>query len=476
MRPDSLAFRLGAAAAIWSLLVLASGGLLLSSIFRQSVERSFDSRLEILLGSLIASADLDPEGHIYLTRNLSESRFQLAYSGWYWQVGKAGTTERLRSRSLWDQSLPLPSQADAVEQTEGPLAAYVDGPEGHRLRVLERQVMLPGSEAAFSFAVSGDTEEIEAEVANFNGMIFTALAVLGGGLLIGLLIQVRFGLRPLEQVRRTLSRIRSGDADRLEGDFPAEIEPLVGELNSLLAYNQEVLERARTHVGNLAHALKTPLSVLANEAQANPGERSDMVARQTQAMREQIDRHLARARTAASANALGARAPVGETIGRLARTLARIYQERNITIDVSVPEHLTFRGEAQDLEEMVGNLLDNACKWAGSQVKISAEPAPDFRPGVAALRVRVSDDGPGLPEDQRNKAMKRGERLDETVPGSGLGLSIVSEIAELYGGSLSLCEGELGGLAAILYLPAATPLSKTPVDAPAGSAENQVET
>lgn len=460
MRTDSLAFRLIASAALWSLLVLLAGGLALSSIFRQSVELEFDGRLEFRLESLIASVEVGADGQIELVRSLGDARFERAYSGWYWQVTPEDGAEPLRSRSLWDRSLTLPAREDddnADDDIDAVRGAFVDGPEGQRLRVLERMVGLPGADAPFAFAVASDTAALEEEIRSFNDTTFVALAVLGSGLLVALFIQVRFGLRPLEAVRRALAAIRSGRAARLDGKFPAEIESLAGELNSLLDYNREVLERARTHTGNLAHALKTPLSVLTNEARANPGPLGDLVGQQAADMREQIDRHLARARTAASANVLGARTPVGPAVDRLARALARIHEDRHLEIETAVPSGVSFRGEAQDLEEMVGNLLDNACKWATSKVRISAAPAPPLRQGRRAFRLNIDDDGRGLPAEQRGTAIKRGERLDESVPGSGLGLSIVSEIAELYGGELKLGESELGGLAASLVLPAADP-------------------
>jgi signal transduction histidine kinase len=282
------------------------------------------------------------------------------------------------------------------------------------------------------------------------------MAVLGFGILVALLIQVRFGLRPLEGVRRSLSQIRSGKATKLEGTFPTEIAPLADEINSLLEGNREVLERARTHVGNLAHALKTPLSVLTNEARTHPGEFGDQVGRAAVHMREQIDHHLARARMAASANVFGAHTPVAHAVSRLGRALERIYADNGIAIVIDCPETLGFRGEAQDLEEMAGNLLDNACKWARSRVVLRATPLSEPRRGRTAFRITVEDDGPGVPEESRKAALKRGGRLDETKPGSGLGLSIVTEIAELYGGELTLVDSALGGLKAELVLPQAS--------------------
>ncbi|MEQ9197498.1 MAG: ATP-binding protein [Parvibaculum sp.] len=459
MRSDSLAFRLVAGAALWSAIALVAGGLILSAIFRNSVERSFDSRLNVLLHSLIATTEVNAEGEIVREGGLSETRFDLAYSGWYWQIWPVAPRPALRSRSLFDQSLDL-SPAEKTERNDIGLKIFdTIGPENQPLRVVERRVTLPGYDVPVSFAVAGERSEMNVEIQSFNTWLFAAMAAMGAGLLVALLIQVRFGLRPLDRVRRSLSQIRTGRATKLEGDFPLEIEPLAEELNGLLEGNREVLERARTHVGNLAHALKTPLSVLTNEARSHKDPFGETVSRMTMQMREQIDRHLARARMAASANVLGAHTPVEPVVGRIARALERIHAERGISIEVSCPPDAGFRGEAQDLEEVVGNLLDNACKWAEERVRLTVTAEGIERKNRAFLLVAVEDDGPGLPESARKTVLQRGARLDETKPGSGLGLSIVTEVANLYGGELKLETSAMGGLRAELYLPATAPLS-----------------
>ena len=454
MRRDSLAFRLVAGAALWSAIALVAGGLILSAIFRNSVERSFDSRLNVLLHSLIATIDISEQGEIERTGGLSETRFDLAYSGWYWQIWPVAPRPALRSRSLFDQSIDL-SRAESVERDQFGLKIFdVEGPEGQPLRVVERRVTLPGYDVPVSFAVAGDRSEMDEEIQSFNTWLFVSMAAMGAGLLIALLIQVRFGLRPLERVRDALAQIRSGRVTRLDGEFPQEIEPLANELNSLLEGNREVIERARTHVGNLAHALKTPLSVLTNEARNHDGAFGETVRRATLQMREQIDRHLARARMAASANVLGANTPVKPALLRLANALERIHAERGVSIEVECPDEAGFRGEAQALEEVVGNLLDNACKWATELVRLTVVAQGIERRNRPYLLIAVEDDGPGLREEARKTVLKRGARLDETKPGSGLGLSIVTEIAELYGGELKLDASALGGLKASLYIPA----------------------
>jgi signal transduction histidine kinase len=453
MRSDSLAFRLVAGAALWSAIALVAGGLVLSTIFRNSVERSFDARLNVLLHSLIATTEVDEDGEIIRSRALSETRFDLAYSGWYWQIWPVAARPAQRSRSLFDQSLDL-SPGERTERNRVGLKIFdTTGPENQPLRVVERRVTLPDYDVPVSFAVAAERTEMNDEIQSFNTWLFAAMGALGAGLLVALLIQVRFGLRPLERVREALAQIRSGKATRLEGEFPSEIEPLADELNSLLEGNREVLERARTHVGNLAHALKTPLSVLTNEARSHDGPLGETVNRMAGQMREQIDHHLARARMAASANVLGANTPVAPVLARLGRALERIYKERGIAIEINCPDSVGFRGEAQDLEEVAGNLLDNACKWASSRVVLTVTPGV-VRRGRPFFALIVEDDGPGLPEEARKTVLKRGTRLDESKPGSGLGLSIVTEIAELYGGEVTLENSALNGLKAMVYLPA----------------------
>jgi signal transduction histidine kinase len=306
----------------------------------------------------------------------------------------------------------------------------------------------PNDTRAYSFLVDGDQSEVEAEVQRFNGTLIWSFAVLGLGLIAALFIQVRVGLQPLRRVSEALARIRDGDARRLEGKFPSEIAPLASELNSLIGHSEEVVGRARTHVSNLAHSLKTPLTVLTSEASANPGPFADTVQKQATAMRRQVDHYLVRARAAGALDVLGNRTLVKPVLEDLARVLSRIHSERGIAIAIDCPANISFRGEKQDLEEMVGNLMDNACKWAFSKVAVSAGRID----GNFALT--VGDDGAGLDPEERQKVGERGERLDESVPGTGLGLAIVRDIAKLYGGSMALGDSALGGLQVTLLLPA----------------------
>ena len=455
LRFNSLAGRLIAAAAVWTVLALLAGGLILSGAFRESVSSDFDAELQSAMDSLIAAADHDPAGEIHLEARYLGPGYQRAYSGDYWQIVPIGAGEggTMISHSLLDHTIAF---SDRETVRDGLYWGHAVGPEDQHLRVFARRIEFPitatakpDDNRAYMFYVATDTSALDTRIATFNGMLFWSFAVLGLGLVGAVFVQVRIGLQPLRKVTQSLQTIRDGTARRLEGNFPSEIAPLAAELNSLIDHSAEVVGRARSYVSNLAHFLKTPLSVLSGEAEAAPpGPLADAVSRQVGVMRRQVDHYLARARAAGALDVLGSRTPVGPVLDDISRTLRRIHGEKGIVIDVSCPPALLFRGEREDLEEMVGNLMDNACKWATSRVHVTAGLAG------ATLRLVIEDDGPGLTPEQRDRVGERGERLDETVPGSGLGLAIVRDVAKLYGGALELGNSALGGLGATLTLPA----------------------
>lgn len=436
----SLASRLVISAAIWCALLLSASGFALSALFGDAVRNSFDARLGVLLEGVVAGTERSDDGRLDLELQLGEPRFDQPFSGWYWQIHDGDEVIR-RSASLWVQSLDLPLPDEEL------VAAEVVGPSDQRLRVLIRPIVLPGKTAPYWYAVAGDESELRGPKDRFDQLLALALGILFAGVLAAILIQVRFGLQPLSRIQQALSSIRSGESRRLEGSYPTEIQPLARELNALIDHSETLIERAQTHVGNLAHGLKTPLSVLANEARRADTSFSQLVDRQTSLMREQVDHHLARARAAATSNILGARSETSPVIHDLKRALTRIYAERGIEIDVDCSDDLTFRGARHDLEEMLGNLMDNACKWARSRVCVSCQRQ------AKTLTLTIEDDGDGLLEGHRAEVLKRGRRLDESVPGTGLGLSIVADLASLYNGKFELGEASLGGLKATLTLP-----------------------
>jgi len=460
MRVNSLAFRLILSAAGVMVVILLVTGIALSTINRQSVERAFDRRLGVFLNVLVADVASPEENAEKFPQSIGgEPLFELPLSGWYWQVTRLDKEkpEVRSSRSLWDANLPHLADTDAT--SDGSVrSGYIQGPEDQRLRLIERQIDL-GEDGRYLISVAGDTAEIDSDTGSFDRALATTFCVLGVVLLLITLFQVRFGLAPLVRISASLAGIRSGAAERLEGTFPDEIAPLARETNALIDANREIVQRARMHVGNLAHALKTPLSVIVNEAAARRDDPfATKVLEQTDVMRDQVTRHLDRARLAAGLAVVVNVTDVRPVVDALARTMPKIYSDRAIAIDVEVPQDARFRGERQDLEEMVGNLVDNACKWARSRVTIAgSRERVDGAHGDQVVRHVIDDDGPGLPAAQRAQIAvpRRGQRLDETKPGSGLGLSIVVELAALYGGQLSLDTAPLGGLRAELVLPAA---------------------
>jgi signal transduction histidine kinase len=462
MKTNSLAFRLFATAAAWVLLVLPIAGTIIYSLYRQEVEVSFDRRLGVLLTVLlndtIDRGDQEPGE----PKDVGEPLFEITHSGWYWQIrpldDKAGRT--IVSRSLAGLSIPLPSEHNIEPNDREMRIANLDGPLEQKLRVAETiYVFGQGKKAQrYSVAVAGTLVEVETSLQKFRARLAMALALAGVGLLAVTLFQIRFGLLPLRKMEQGLSAIRSGEASRLDVELPQEIEPLQHELNALLKSNQDIVERARTHVGNLAHALKTPLAVMTNEARDDNSSLARKVAEQTEIMTNQVNLYLDRARMAARIGVIGRVTEVRPVSESIMRALERIYRDKHLSFSMDCPPGARFQGERQDLEEMLGNLLDNASKWARSQVSLTAVPVANRAASGALswLEIRVDDDGPGLTQEQMADPIIRGRRLDETKPGSGLGHSIVADLAHSYHGKLVLERSQYGGLCARLTLPLAT--------------------
>jgi signal transduction histidine kinase len=433
------------------MLGLVVGGAVLSNAFRMAAQNSFDAALQADMDGLIAAAEPDPNGGVMLADRFLNHNFDRVYSGLYYQI-KVGQGGGQISRSLFDKDINPVNQTRKGALTWG----SAEGPENQTLRVVSRHVDLTPdnrTDATYTFLVAGDMAQVERQTREFNTTLFWSFLLLGLGLIAAILVQVKVGLLPLRQVSKGLGKIRDGEARRLDGDFPTEIAPLVGELNSLIQHSEEVVGRARTHVSNLAHFLKTPLSVLAAEADAHERDAAaaplaEMVKRQVFSMRRQVDHYLSRARAAGSLDVLGNRTQVSAVLDDLARVIARIHAVRGVAIDAECDDGIYFRGERQDLEEMLGNLIDNGCKWAKSRVRVRCDKSG------GRLVLTVEDDGPGLSAQQRAQVGERGERLDESVPGSGLGLAIVRDISKLYGGFFSLQESSLRGVLARLELPA----------------------
>jgi signal transduction histidine kinase len=452
MRPSSLARRLFLTAAIVSTVVLLVGGFVLSSLYREAAERSFDRNLNLYLKSLVVDVATAQAGTIPEPTPLGEPLFDVQNSGWYWQIERLAGQERQvrRSPSLTLPELPSLDAQRVPIRSDGFREGYITGPENQRLRVIENLIDL-GNDGQYVVTVAGDAMDVEDEIDNFNYALLLTFAALAAIFVGTAWFQVSFGLRPLARISSALQAIRSGRAERLEGEFPDEVAPLAREVNALIDMNRDIVARARTHVGNLAHALKTPLSVLLNESASRGDTLAEKVREQAGVMREQVQHHLERARIAARVAVPGTIVEVAPVIESIVRTMDKIHRERSIVF-ATHGGGVRFHGERQDLEEMVGNLVDNACKWAASLVEIAvvSEPSEPF------FRIVIDDDGRGLPHDAREEVLtQRGRRLDESKPGSGLGLSIVCDLAHLYGGRLELGTAPLGGLRAELVLPTA---------------------
>lgn len=456
-RAPSLVRRLVLLASVWSLAVLLASAVLLGLLFEQAALRRFDQGLADLTDSLAAAAQPEAGGGLAV-RDLGDLRTRRAYSGRYWQVSRVapdGAPAVLaRSRSLWDTELGL--EAGLARRLEarpsGAVSFAAPGPEGQKLRVRATRLVLPGDVGPVIVLAAEDRRSVDADVRGFYVATVAVFGLLAVGLLAAVVIQVRLGLRPLFALSQELGDLRAGRAEGLRGGYPRELTPLVDQLTALMRHNRESLERQRAHVGNLAHALKTPLAVLSSVAARETGPLSGLVVQQAGAMQRQVHHHLRRARAAAFAGGAGAgiATPVAEVLDDLVRTLSRLHQDAGVRIDWDAPDDLVFLGERQDLMEIAGNLLENACKWGGGRVSVRASAG-----GAEQLVLEIDDAGPGLTPDQRHDALARGARLDESAPGTGLGLSIVNDLARAYGGDLDLGVSPAGGLRVRVRLPRA---------------------
>jgi signal transduction histidine kinase len=457
MTRGSLTQRMIALAAAWIIPLLLIGGFALDRVLTNTITRNFDQQLSYIMTAMIAAADIGPGGEVMFSRQLGDQRFYEPYSGLYWQVYAAGQLP-FRSRSLWDRALTPDLHLDCRNSCSYRSAAFSNEP----LRVIERDARLPGERTLFHFQVAESTQDLDAQIKRLRSILLWSLSILGLGLLVLAGLQSTYGLLPLRRVSRSIAAIRSGRAQRVPSDFPPEVAPLVAEINELLEHNEEAAEAAKMHAGNLAHALKTPMSVLINEAQAAAANLPVTVATQTAIMQRHVDHHLARARAAGRRATSTSRAPVWPSLEALTRAIERINTDRGVVIDIDGDRSLVFRGEREDLDEMLGNLIDNAAKYGGGRVfvTVSADLLPaengNGTAGTRAVAIIIEDDGKGISFEDRGKLFERGVRLDTGKPGTGLGLAIVRDVAEIYGGSVTLGESEdLGGLMVTLVLPAA---------------------
>ncbi len=434
----SLTGRLVALAAVWAVVVLGLGAGILSNLYANASLKRFDDELGQMVVYLASAVEVDEQQTLQVADMLNPG-FDRVFSGQYWQVAQHNPDKDIilaRSRSLWDQDLPLLGEDDLGETVYG----AATGPQAEPLRLAQMSLTVPGATKPVVLTVAYDRRPLNRDVRRFASVIIMALVALGGIMVVAVVLQVRVGLRPLYQIEQEVSAVRSGNQARLTRHYPKELRALAAELNALLDHSQSVVEKARARVGDLAHALKTPLAVLSVEAGQEQGPFADRVKDRVAAMSQFVERSLRLARATAHSTGMGAQTDVKATLNSLCQMFRKIHADKTIQFTIEGPDQLMLPLERHDLEEMFGNLLDNAAKWARTQVRVSIKTCDE------GIVVGIDDDGPGLNEDERQTVLKRGERLDEAAPGSGLGLSIVRDLAEAYQADLRLARSDLGGL------------------------------
>jgi signal transduction histidine kinase len=440
----SLSRRMILIAAVWIVVLLSGGGFALDRVLSAAVTRNFDDQLEYVLRSLLNSSEIGPDGEVIFSREAAaDQRFVEPYSGLYWQVSGKGR-EDFPSRSLWDRRLAFGGPHDDRN------AHFYDSTQfpDEKLRVVERDAVIPGSKVHWRFQVAQSRDGLDAQITTLRRTLVRSFALLALGLIVMAALQTFYGLWPLRRVREEIARMRAGQSNRVSSAMPVEVAPMVEELNALIEHNERQAEEARRHAGNLAHALKTPLTVIMNAATAQSDDLADTVIREARTMRRQVDHHLARARAIGRRGSAHSRADVWPSLESVERAVGRLY--RHVRIDVTGPRGLQVHVERQDLDEMLGNLIENAAKYGGGSVFVTVGAQSGF------VEFLVEDDGVGIPEEERVRIFDRGVRLDTGKPGTGLGLAIVRDVAEIYEGTVALEESEdLGGLLVRLRLPAA---------------------
>ncbi len=445
----SLGRRMLGVASLWILVLLGVGGFALDRVLTNAITRNFDEGLEYVLTAMAASAEIDDFGEVRLIRPLGDQRFLEPYSGLYWQISGPGF-EPFRSRSLWDRAIKLGSAHIDEKVHVYDSDEFRKGAEQNEvIRVAERDFDLPGSKVTWRFQVAQDRSELNAQIATIRWTLGWSFLVLAIGLIGMAALQTIYGLWPLRSLRNAISEMRAGRTQRVAAsELPTEVAPLVNELNGLLDHNERQAEEARTHAGNLAHALKTPLTVIMNAATANAADLDDTVIREATTMRRQVDHHLARARAVGRRGHAHSRADVWPSLDSVERAVSRLHTD--VRMDMDGEKTLAVHVERQDLDEMLGNLIENAAKYGGGSVFVTISRAADM------VDIAIEDDGPGISPEDREKLFNRGARLDSNKPGTGLGLAIVRDVAEIYGGTVMLEESEdMGGLLARLRLPLA---------------------
>ena len=448
---NSLALRLFTSAIVWIFLTLLGTGIVLSDLNKQSNLKAFDDKLNLLLETLIGASKIDSSNSITVISSIGDPRFFQPYSGWYWQIN-SGAKTLSRSRSMWDQVFTLDKRLiggraqflNSSLQNIDNQKKDKDIVEKKELQILQREISFPGFSGPLTFIVSGDTIEFRQNVEEFNRALSISLMILGLGLLFAVYLQVHYGLLPLNKIKNSLFKIRNGDATKLEETYPLEVQPLASEINDLIQHNEKIIDRAKTHVGNLAHVLKTPLAVISNESSTD----NIIMRNQLELMRKHIDRYLKKAHLDASGKVAKEKLNLSSLLKKMIKIFNKLYP--NVTIKLTEKSsNLFVYSSLEDMEEVIGNLLENSCKWTSKLIKININKFSENE-----IKFVIEDDGPGLAEAQLTNVFARGFRLDEQKPGTGLGLNIVKDIVETYKGKVWLSRSKnLGGLKVNVLLP-----------------------
>ena len=449
----SLRLRLFGGTALWIALALGLTTIALDGLFKDQATRQFEQQLQSYLYQIVVAFDVDAQGNPLMQTAGADPRFNRPESGLYWQINDQSGVVLLKSRSLWDTKLNVTN--DALKNGEIHFH-NLTGPASQALIVAEQNVLLEGlGSKQFRVIVGSDTQALTHAIQTWQRSLWLFVGILFLSLLVAASAQVAFGLIPLRQLQRSLKALRDGDGTRIVGAFPTELKPLIEDFNAVIDTNEKIIERARNQAGDLAHSIKTPISVMSNALRLEQSRNHHdpaLVAslqEQLQQLQQQVQWRLKRARIAASAGVPHARTPVKTTVEQLTRVMKKVHAEKSIQVTVSdIPRELYFAGEVQDLQEIVGNLLDNAYKWTNKSISIDG----DYSSGK--LRLNIEDDGPGCENlTQSAHPTRRGQRADESVPGSGLGLSIAHDLIELYDGEILFQAIAPNGLRITLTLP-----------------------
>ncbi|MBR0554722.1 HAMP domain-containing histidine kinase [Ciceribacter sp. L1K23] len=428
-------------------LALSLAGIAFVELFTRTFEKRIDEELADHGTNIAGGIRFSAEGSLTLPDRPVDARFNEPYGGLYWQIVDDRTSEQLRSPSLWDYTLPLPADSHETGEVH---RYHLEGPEQSTVLVQERKVIVaaPDGQHPVRIAVGIDVAAVAKARSSFATDLFPYMVALAAFLIAASLVQLIIGLRPLSSVSEGLNRVRERRAERLTGQYPAELQEVVGAVNSLLDAQQLIIDKARSRAADLAHGLKTPLTILSNDAATlhDKGETqiADELAHLADVMRAHVDHELTRSRIAANAGLRRSDASPARCIDNIIRTLKRSPQGETLSWIARVPDDLTVPVDPNDLQEMLGNVLENAMKWARHEIIVEAET--DDR----APRLRILDDGPGVPPEQIDAIMHRGVRLDMQTPGSGIGLSIVREIGEIYGIGVAIENRKTGGLSVTL--------------------------